>query len=110
MLGMLRLRWLISLLPRTINYFLSDKVPFYFKFTLLIPVFWAFTPIARLTNIYPILGLLDEFTVILLTMALFTWLVGRYQLRKNPPANAQTAKVEIIEGEYYIKDAPSKKG
>ncbi len=106
MLGMLRLRWLISLLPRTISYFLSEKVPFYYKLTLLIPIFWAFTPVARITNVLPILGLLDEFTIILLTMALFTWLVGRYQLRKNPPV---VANVEIIEGDYYIKDAPTTK-
>lgn len=105
MLGMLRMRWLISLLPRTIKYFLSDKVPFYFKLVLLFPIFWQFTPIARISNLLPILGLLDEFTVILLTMALFTWLVGRYQLRKNPPT---IPKVEIIEGEYYIKDKISK--
>src|SRR4051812_49061217 len=104
MLGLLRLRWLISLLPRTINYFLSDKVPFYYKLTLLIPIFWAFTPVARITNVLPILGLLDEFTIPLLTMALFTWLVGRYQLRKNPPVET---KVEIIEGDYYIKDSVS---
>jgi hypothetical protein len=106
MLAMLRLRWLFSLLPRTISYFLSEKVPFYYKLVLLIPVFWAFTPVARITNIYPIFGLLDEFTITLLTMALFTWLVGRYQLRKNPPDASKTAKVEIIEGEYYIKDTP----
>ncbi len=106
MLALLRLRWLLSLLPRTISYFLSEKVPFYYKLVLLIPVFWAFTPIARITNIYPIFGLLDEFTITLLTMALFTWLVSRYQLRKNPPDVTKTAPVEIIEGEYYIKDAP----
>lgn len=106
MLGLLRLRWLFSLLPRTISYFLSEKVPFYYKLILLIPVFWAFTPVARISNILPILGLLDEFTIALLTMALFTWLVSRYQLRKNPPEASKTAKVEIIEGEYYIKDTP----
>ncbi|MDB5082725.1 MAG: hypothetical protein JWP00_4649 [Chloroflexi bacterium] len=107
MLGMLRLRWLISLLPRTITYFLSEKVPFYYKLTLLIPVLWAFTPIARITNVFPILGILDEFTVILLTMALFTWLVGRYELRKNPPADGKTAPVEVIEGDFYVNDKPS---
>ena len=105
MLGMLRISWLINLLPRTLKYFFSEKVPFYYKLVLLFPIFWAFTPIARITYLLPILGLLDEFTIILLTMALFTWLVGRYQLRKNPP---QTAKVEIIEGEYHIKDKLSK--
>ena len=105
MLGMLRIRWLITLLPRTIKYFLSEKVPFYYKLILLFPIFWEFTPLARITNLSPVLGLLDEFTILLLTMALFTWLVGRYQLRKNPH---QTAKVEIIEGEYYIKDKLSK--
>jgi hypothetical protein len=105
MLGMLRIRWLITLLPRTIKYFLSEKVPFYYKLILLFPIFWEFTPLARITNLSPVLGLLDEFTILLLTMALFTWLVGRYQLRKNPPP---TAKVEIIEGEYYIKDKLSK--
>ena len=106
MLGILRVRWLITLLPRTIKYFISEKVPFYYKLILLIPIFWAFTPIARVSNLLPILGLLDEFTIILLTMALFTWLVGRYQLRKVPPPNP-TRKVEIIEGEYYVKDKVS---
>ncbi|MBN9392521.1 MAG: hypothetical protein J0I20_31090 [Chloroflexi bacterium] len=105
MLGILRVRWLITLLPRTIKYFISEKVPFYYKLILLIPIFWALTPVARITNIWPILGLLDEFTIILLTMALFTWLVGRHQLSKAPPV---TAKVEIIEGEYYIKDKTSR--
>jgi hypothetical protein len=104
MLGILRVRWLITLLPRTIKYFISEKVPFYYKLILLIPIFWAFTPIARISNIWPILGLLDEFTVILLTMALFTWLVGRYQLRKAPPVTTNAPKIEIIEGEYYVKD------
>ena len=99
------MRWLITLLPRTIKYFLSEKVPFYYKLVLLFPIFWEFTPIARITNIAPVFGLLDEFTIILLTMALFTWLVGRYQVRKNPPT---TAKVEVIEGEYYVKDKVSK--
>ncbi len=105
MLGILRMRWLLTLLPRTINYFLSERVPFYYKLLLLIPVFWMFTPVARIANAIPWFGLLDEFTIILLTMALFTYLVGRYLQRKaakqTPPP---TVPLETIEGEYYVID------
>ncbi len=103
MFGLLRMRWLFSLLPRTINYFFSEQVPFFYKALLLIPVLWEFTPVARITNLLPpLVGILDEFTVILLTMALFTYLVERRQRRKTQ--NQTSAPLEIIEGEYYVAD------
>ncbi|HEX2916075.1 MAG TPA: hypothetical protein VH186_35260 [Chloroflexia bacterium] len=103
MLGMLRLSWLLTLLPRTIGYFLNQQVPFIFKIILLLPVVWAFTPIGRATDVIPLLGLLDEFTMTLIAMALFTFISGRYLNRKNP-AGKESAPLEIIEGEYYVAD------
>ncbi len=102
------MRWLISLLPRTTNYFLNDGVPFYYKLLLLIPVFWLFTPVARIANIIPVVGLLDEFTVILLTMALFTHLVGGYLRRKDANNGKKEKPSEIIEGEYYVVESPTR--
>lgn len=100
MLGTLRIRWLLTLLPRTINYFFSASIPFLYKLTLLLPVLWMFTPIARITNVIPVAGVLDEFTVSLLTMGLFTSLSSRFLKRKEEAAqNGQP--VEIVEGEYY---------
>lgn|SRR5689334_9659318 len=104
MLGILRMRWLLTLLPRTISYLFNEQIPFFYKLLLLIPVFWQFTPVARLSYALPVLGLLDEFTIILLTMALFTYLVGRYLQRKNPRKDEVTAPLETIEGEYYVID------
>jgi hypothetical protein len=109
MWGIMRVRWLLTLLPRTINYFFSEKVPFYYKFVLLIPVLWFFTPIARLANALPLLALVDDFTIILLTMALFTYLVGHYFQRKQPRPTEPITPLEIIEGEYYVLDQKQKK-
>ncbi len=111
MFGALRLRWLIGLLPRTISYASSEKVPFLYKLILLLPVLWFFTPVARLTNLVPIIGLLDEFTVILLAMALFTSLVGRYLKRKEvrQEGPSRSKPLEIIEGEYYVAEQPKSK-
>ncbi len=105
MLGMMRMRWLLTLLPRTINYLFNERVPFFYKLIMLLPILWLFTPIARLSSAVPVLGLLDEFTVVLLSMALFTHLVSRYllsRIKKDQPATS--APLEIIEGEYYVID------
>lgn len=101
------MRWLLNLLPRTISYLFNEQIPFFYKLILLIPIFWQFTPVARLSNALPILGLLDEFTVILLTMALFTYLVGRHLQRKAPKTDTVTT-LETIEGEYYVIDHQEK--
>ena len=115
-MGALRLRWLFTLLPRTLTYFFNQSVPWLYKLILLLPVLWYFTPIARIANTLPVVGLLDLATILLITLALFTSLSGRYLQRKvqrtaatspddsSPTTYVRTQPLEIIEGEYYVID------
>lgn len=111
------MRWLMTLLPRTLTYFFNQKIPWLYKLILLLPVLWYLTPVARLANALPLLGLLDAFTIILVTLALFTSACSRYlqsKARKEKVSEASETvdgvarpaarPVEIIEGEYYVID------
>lgn len=106
MFGLLKIRWLITLLPRTIRYLGDSRVPFYYKVLpfLFIPFF--FTPVARLLSLVPILGLLDEFTILLLSLLLFTYLSDKAiqsklaRMRRENPEPEQS--IEVIEGDYTI--------
>jgi uncharacterized membrane protein YkvA (DUF1232 family) len=103
MLGVLKLRYLFLLLPRTYQYLLNKSVPLYYKWLPFIGLLFFFTPIARILNAYPPLGLLDEFTISLIGMAVFTWLSKRklqQTLKTETVANNEPAKV--IEGDFEV--------
>jgi hypothetical protein len=104
MFGLLRIRWLFTLLPRTVRYLGDKRVPFIYKFLpfLFIPFF--FTPVARLLTLVPVLGLIDEFTIALIGMALFTWLAEKALKRyaTKHPHKTTEAPLQIIEGEYLV--------
>jgi hypothetical protein len=106
------MRWFFTLLPRTIRYLADRRVPFYYKVLpfLFIPFF--FTPVARLMSLVPVLGLLDEFTILLISLALFTWLSEKAlkrrearEARNNPPV---TRPSQIIEGDYEVLQLKAK--
>lgn len=100
------MRWLLTLLPRTIRYMGDGRVPFYYKVLpfLFIPFF--FTPVARLLTMVPLLGILDEFTILLLSLLLFTWLSEKAIQRKlkhqHDEETVNTAPSEIIEGDFTV--------
>ncbi len=103
MFGMLRMRWLFSLLPRTFRYMSDKRVPIFYKILPFSFILFFLTPIARLLALVPVLGLVDEFTILLLSLALFTYLSDKALKRweaRHP--NKATTSAQIIEGEYVV--------
>ncbi|MEI7554824.1 hypothetical protein [Candidatus Chlorohelix sp.] len=102
MLNFFRMRWFLTLLPRTIGNLIDKRVPFLYKLIPFLVIPFYFTPVGRLFHAYSIWGLLDDFTIILLSAALFTWLSGNY-LRKKYPKNDKGNSVKTtIEGEFTV--------
>ncbi|MEI6045179.1 MAG: hypothetical protein WCS37_12580 [Chloroflexota bacterium] len=111
MFGVLKMRWFFTLLPRTIRYLGDGRVPFYYKILPFLFIFFFFTPVARLMSLIPLLGLLDEFTILLLSLALFTYLSEKVLKRKMARQQedvANSTPLEIIEGDYKVMDQMEK--
>lgn len=107
MLGILKLRWLFQLLPRTYRYLVDGRVPFYYKWLPFIGIAFFFTPIARIMNAFPLVSLLDEFTITLIGMAIFTWAAAKYLKHladklNNEAGSTSKTPLNTIEGEYEV--------
>jgi hypothetical protein len=109
MFGLLRMKWFFTLLPRTIRYLGDGRVPFYYKFLPFLFILFFFTPVARLMSLVPLLGLLDEFTILLISLAIFTKLsekVIRKKVARQEEVNSKP--LEIIEGDYKVVEQSEK--
>jgi hypothetical protein len=82
MFGLLRLRYLFLLVPRTYQYLINSSVPFYYKWLPFIGLLFFFTPIARILTPIPVLGMVDELTLSLMGMGIFNW--PKKQIIPNP--------------------------
>jgi uncharacterized membrane protein YkvA (DUF1232 family) len=106
MLGLLKLRYVFLLLPRTYQYLKDKSVPLYYKWLPFIGLAFFFTPIARVLNAYPPLGLIDEFTFTIIGMVVFTWLSRQHLQRLEAKMQTETVKDNVsfkeIEGEYEV--------
>lgn len=103
MFNMLKMGWFFTLLPRTLGYLADKRVPFYYKVIPFLVVPFFFTPLDRITNIYPIWGLLDNFMIVLLSAWLFTWLAAGHIRSKYSNGNGEGETVaNTIEGEYTV--------
>ena len=113
MFAMLRMRWLFTLLPRTWRYMNDARVPFYYKFLPFTFIAFFFTPVARIMSLIPVAGLLDEFTILLLSLALFTYLSDKVIKRKDARQESKggatsVTALEVLEGEYQVIEQHAK--
>ncbi|WJW69222.1 hypothetical protein OZ401_002819 [Candidatus Chlorohelix allophototropha] len=89
-------------MPRTIGNLSDKRVPFLYKLIPFLVIPFYFTPVGRLFNAYAVWGLADDFTIILLSAALFTWLSDNYLRKKYPDGNKGESVKTTIEGEFTV--------
>jgi hypothetical protein len=103
MFGLLRLRYLFLLVPRTYQYLINSSVPFYYKWLPFIGLLFFFTPIARILTPIPVLGMVDELTLSLMGMGIFNWLSRRkLQEKLKTEKTDYPEPTQTIEGEFEV--------